>query len=132
MCCSQIKHTQSRLSRHDALIHHTYMRLPNPASGRFVNLKFTVMDGAGLIFDFDMTEFGPNFGYVRFVIVERQLCIVNDVPRCETLFFVYASVKSNAASIPDTRYVRRTSQKSPPVRFNNDTTPLPDGLFCLC
>ncbi|CAN0007382.1 unnamed protein product [Scytosiphon promiscuus] len=24
---------------------------------------FTVMDGAGLIFDFDMTEFGPNLGY---------------------------------------------------------------------
>ena len=23
------------------------------------------MDGAGLIFDFDMTEFGPNLGFVR-------------------------------------------------------------------
>ena len=49
-------------------------------------MKFTVMDGAGLIFDFDMTEFGPNFGYVRFVIVERQLCIVIAAPRLETLF----------------------------------------------
>ena len=26
------------------------------------------MDGAGLIFDFDMTEFGPNLGYVSLII----------------------------------------------------------------
>ena len=34
-------------------------------SARFTNLKFTIMDGAGLIFDYAMTEFGPNLGYVR-------------------------------------------------------------------
>lgn len=32
---------------------------------RFTNLRFTVKDGAGLIFDFAKTEFGPNLGYVR-------------------------------------------------------------------
>lgn len=80
------KYTKSRLSRHDAFLHHTCIRLPNPASGRFTNLKFTVMDSAGLIFDFDETEFGPNHGYVRSVIVERPICIVIDVPRLDTFF----------------------------------------------
>lgn len=33
-------------------------------AGRFSNVRFTVMDGASLIFDFDKTEFGPNSDFV--------------------------------------------------------------------
>ena len=33
---------------------------------RFTNMRFTVNDGAGLIFDYAMTEFGPNLGFVSY------------------------------------------------------------------
>ncbi|CAN0007449.1 unnamed protein product [Scytosiphon promiscuus] len=39
------------------------LTLTGPSTTKFTNLRFTVMDGAGLIFDFDMTEFGPNLGF---------------------------------------------------------------------
>ena len=35
-------------------------------------MKFTVMDGASLVFDFDVTEFGPTLD-VRIIAVERQV-----------------------------------------------------------
>lgn len=35
----------------------------------FTNMIFTVMDGAGVIFESDVTEYGPNLGYVRFEIL---------------------------------------------------------------
>ncbi|CAM9699224.1 unnamed protein product, partial [Laminaria digitata] len=41
------------------------LTLTGPSTTKFTNLRFTVMDGAGLIFDFDTTEFGPNLGYER-------------------------------------------------------------------
>ncbi|CAM9940314.1 unnamed protein product, partial [Laminaria digitata] len=41
------------------------LTLAGPSTTKFTNLKFTVMDGAGLIFDFDKTEFGPNLGFDR-------------------------------------------------------------------
>lgn len=44
------------------------------------------MDGAGLIFDFDTTEFGPNLGFVRLVIVEEKINVFVDVARLEQLF----------------------------------------------
>ena len=44
------------------------------------------MDGAGLIFDFDTTEFGPNLGFVRLVVVEEKIHMFVDVPKLEQLF----------------------------------------------
>ncbi|CAM9376311.1 unnamed protein product, partial [Laminaria digitata] len=41
------------------------LTLTGPSTTKFTNLKFTVTDGAGLIFDFDTTEFGPNLGYEK-------------------------------------------------------------------
>ncbi|CAB1096580.1 unnamed protein product [Ectocarpus sp. CCAP 1310/34] len=43
------------------------LTLTGPSTTKFTNLKFTIMDQAGLIFDYDTTEFGPNLGYVRCV-----------------------------------------------------------------
>ncbi|CAM9132500.1 unnamed protein product [Ectocarpus sp. 6 AP-2014] len=39
------------------------LTLTGPSTTKFTNLKFTIMDQAGLIFDYDTTEFGPNLGY---------------------------------------------------------------------
>ncbi|CAM9983115.1 unnamed protein product, partial [Ectocarpus fasciculatus] len=39
------------------------LTLTGPSTTKFTNLKFTIMDQAALIFDFDTIEFGPNFGY---------------------------------------------------------------------
>lgn len=41
------------------------LTLTGASTTKFTNLRFTVMDGAGLVFDFDTTEFGPNLGFER-------------------------------------------------------------------
>lgn len=47
---------------------------------RFSNLRFTVADDAGLIFDFDLTEFGPNAGYVRAPGLPQQAALASPSP----------------------------------------------------
>lgn len=44
---------------------------------RFANMRFQVNDGAGVIFDFEMTNFGPNTGFVRI----KQMGSGNDKAR---------------------------------------------------